>query len=76
MEDGIMNQGESTDLPRHLRLVADLLAEGKNNQEMAEALVLALNTVEKRVTDLKHRLGARDRVFLVDKCRALGSRLP
>jgi|GEM_PF-6615556 len=71
-----MNEGEGISLPRHLRDVAELLAAGKNNHEMAETLCLALNTIEKRVSELKQRLEARDRVDLVDRCRKLGSGLP
>lgn len=71
-----MNQGDSIDLPRYLREVAELLAAGKNNREMADELHFAVHTIEKRVSELKKRFGARDRVELVDKCRNWGAGSP
>lgn len=76
MEDGVMEQGDELKLPPHLRRVADLLAEGKNNREMAEELSYTVHTIEKRVSELKRRLAARDRVDLVDRCRNWGAGSP
>lgn len=53
--------------------MAHLLAERKTNADIAAALCLAIHTVENRVSELKERLEARDRVDLVFKCQKLGS---
>lgn len=71
-----MDKGDAPGLPRYLREVAELLAQGKNNHEIAAELSYALHTIEKRVSELKKRVGARDRVDLVDKCRNWGAGSP
>jgi hypothetical protein len=62
MEDGFMKQGDELPMPRHLRQVAVMLADGKTNEAMAEALSLAVHTIENAVWELKKEFGARDRV--------------
>ena len=71
-----MELGDRLALPQHLAQVAELLASGRNNHEMADELSYGLHTIEKRVSELKKRLGARDRVDLVDKCRGWGAGSP
>ena len=71
-----MHQPESQRIPPRLHVVGQLLAEGKNNQEIADSLTVTLHTAEKYVSDLKKTLQARDRVDLVKKCEQLGSQLP
>lgn len=70
-----MEQGDEPRLAPHLREVALLLADGKTNDEVAEALVIAKHTAENYVSELKELLGARDRVDLAFKCVELRSRL-
>lgn len=48
-----------------------LLAEGKNNGELADALSIEKHSIENYVSELKAVLEARDRIALVDACRAL-----
>ena len=57
------------ELPRDLKDVVTLLADGATNADIATALVLALHTVEGYVSAIKLHAGARDRVDLVLKCR-------
>lgn len=71
-----MNQGEEGHLAPHLREVALLVAEGKDNEQIADALVISKHTAEKYVSELKRELGARNRVDLAFKCQKLGSGLP
>ena len=71
-----MNMDKDVHLPPHLRDVAQLLAEGKSNQEIAQSLVISLHTSEKYVSELKRLARARDRVELVLMCQKLGSGLP
>jgi DNA-binding NarL/FixJ family response regulator len=47
------------------REVLRLVVRGRANQEIAEDLVLSVNTVEKHVSNLLHKLGVRSRVGLV-----------
>ena len=54
---------------RHLsqreREVAELVAQGLTNAEIAQQLVIAPDSVKKNVTRILARLGLRDRVQLV-----------
>ena len=71
-----MNQGEGQEIPRHLRAVGALVAQGQDNDQIAEALCITKHTAEKYVSELKRELGARNRVDLALRCQKLGSRLP
>ncbi len=51
-------------LTRAELLVAELVAEGRTNVEIADQLVLAEGTVKNHVTALLRKLGARDRTAL------------
>lgn len=60
--------GESADplavLTRAERLVAEQVATGATNAEIADTLVLAEGTVKNHVSSLLHKLGQRDRIAL------------
>lgn len=62
---------EGAQIPRRLRPVLPLLAVGASNDEIADALALSRHTVENYVSELKERIGARDRVHLVLAIREL-----
>jgi DNA-binding NarL/FixJ family response regulator len=52
--------------------VLRLLAEGRNNREIATALFLAEGTVKNHVTNVLAKLGARDRTQAALRARELG----
>jgi LuxR family maltose regulon positive regulatory protein len=52
--------------------VLRLLAHGASNAEIAEQLVLALNTVKRHVSNIFEKLGATNRTQAVAEARALG----
>jgi DNA-binding NarL/FixJ family response regulator len=52
--------------------VVRLLAEGRNNREIATALFLAEGTVKNHVTNVLAKLGARDRTQAALRARELG----
>ena len=52
--------------------VLHLLAAGKPNQQIAEELVVALNTVKKHVTHILDKLGAANRTEATARARELG----
>ncbi|MGH2608522.1 MAG: response regulator transcription factor [Tepidiformaceae bacterium] len=52
------------ELPARLQPLLPLLANGKTNQEIAEALGYAVHTIEVYVSEIKDLVGARDRVDL------------
>jgi LuxR family transcriptional regulator, maltose regulon positive regulatory protein len=52
--------------------VPALLAAGRSNQEIAEELVVSLNTVKKHVTHILDKLGAANRTGAVTRARELG----
>jgi LuxR family maltose regulon positive regulatory protein len=52
--------------------VLRLLAAGKQNREIAEELVVALNTVKKHVTHVLDKLGASNRTEATARARELG----
>jgi LuxR family transcriptional regulator, maltose regulon positive regulatory protein len=52
--------------------VLRLLAAGKRNQQIAEELVVALNTVKKHVTHVLEKLGAANRTEATARTRELG----
>jgi ATP/maltotriose-dependent transcriptional regulator MalT len=52
--------------------VLQLLARGNSNQEIAEVLVIALDTVKRHVTHIFEKLGVHNRVQAVARARALG----
>ena len=60
---------EFAELPAHIGRMVPLLARGAGNHAIAEELFLAVDTVEHYGSELKARVGARDRVGLVLRCR-------
>ncbi len=52
--------------------VLHLLAQGNSNQEIAEVLVIALDTVKRHVTHIFEKLGVHNRVQAVARAHALG----
>ena len=52
--------------------VLRLVAQGDSNQEIAEMLVIALDTVKRHVTHIFEKLGVNNRVQAVARARALG----
>ena len=52
--------------------VLHLLAQGDSNQEIAEVLVIALDTVKRHVTHIFEKLGVHNRVQAVARAHALG----
>jgi LuxR family transcriptional regulator, maltose regulon positive regulatory protein len=52
--------------------VLELLAAGRTNQEIAEELVVTLDTVKKHVSHLLDKLGAGNRTEAVARARQLG----
>lgn len=69
-----MNEDLETMMPPRLLRVAQRLAEGDDNAEIARALTIELHTAEKYVSELMGLVGIHDRVKLALWCRAkLGS---
>jgi len=52
--------------------VLRLLAAGASNQEIADRLIVALNTVKRHVSNIMGKLGAENRAQAVIKARQLG----
>ncbi len=52
--------------------VLHLIARGDSNQEIADRLVIALDTVKRHVTHIFEKLGVNNRVQAVARARALG----
>ena len=52
--------------------VLQLIARGDSNQEIADRLVITLDTVKGHVTHIFQKLGVRNRVQAVARARALG----
>jgi LuxR family maltose regulon positive regulatory protein len=52
--------------------VLSLIAAGKSNQEIAEQLYLALNTVKRHASNIYDRLGVKKRTEAIAKARSLG----
>ena len=50
----------------------ELLAAGRSNREIADQLVVALDTVKKHVSHLLDKLGAGNRTQAVARARELG----
>ena len=57
--------------PRELEVLR-LLAAGRPNQQIAEELVVAPNTVKKHVTHILEKLGAANRTEATARARELG----
>ncbi|MGD6873880.1 response regulator transcription factor [Sutcliffiella horikoshii] len=55
---------EMVELTSRERSILQLVGEGKNNQEIAEALHLSIGTVKNHVTVILQKLGLRDRTQL------------
>jgi LuxR family maltose regulon positive regulatory protein len=52
--------------------VLGLLAAGKSNPEIAQELVITLDTVKRHVTHILDKLGAANRTQAVTRARELG----
>ena len=52
--------------------VLHLVARGNSNQEIAEVLVIALDTVKRHVTHIFEKLSVNNRVQAVARASALG----
>jgi DNA-binding CsgD family transcriptional regulator len=52
--------------------VLRLMADGRSNQEIAQVLVVALNTVKMHVKHIYRKLGVKNRVQAVAQARVLG----
>lgn len=69
-----MNEDLERTLPPRLMRVAQRLADGDNNAELAAALTIAPHTAEKYVSELMGLVEIHDRVKLALWCREkLGS---
>ncbi|WP_404469336.1 response regulator [Sutcliffiella horikoshii] len=58
------SSSEMVELTSRERSILQLVGEGKNNQEIAEALHLSIGTVKNHVTVILQKLGLRDRTQL------------
>ena len=56
-----MPNGDSSDLMPREREVLELLTDSHTDQEIADALVLSVRTVESHVAHILQKLGARNR---------------
>jgi DNA-binding CsgD family transcriptional regulator len=54
----------STDLTEAERRIAELVAQGHSNREVADALFLTVHTVETALTRIYRKLGVRSRAAL------------
>ncbi|HEX3641201.1 MAG TPA: helix-turn-helix transcriptional regulator, partial [Ktedonobacteraceae bacterium] len=54
------------------REVLELLARGASNQEIAQELVIATDTVKRHVSHIFSKLGVQNRVQAVRQAQALG----
>ena len=52
--------------------VLHLLVRGDSNQEIAEGLVITIDTVKRHVSNIFSKLGVHNRVQAVARARALG----
>jgi LuxR family maltose regulon positive regulatory protein len=59
-------------LTRREQEVLRLIAEGASNQDIAEALVIALGTVKKHITTIFAKVGVTSRTQLLARARDLG----
>ena len=57
--------------PRELE-VLQLISEGLSNQEIAEKLVIALNTVKRHTSSIYGKLGVKSRTQAIARARELG----
>lgn len=59
-------------LTKREREVLQLIYEGLSNQEIAEKLVLALNTVKRHTSNIYGKLGVNSRTQAIARARQLG----
>jgi DNA-binding NarL/FixJ family response regulator len=57
-------------LPRRLRRLLPLIADGADNQQLAAAFTLAVTTIEQYISDIYAATGCANRVELVLRTRA------
>lgn len=69
-------QDETSLLTEREREILQLVAEGKNNQEIAETLVVSIKTVQTHRAHLMQKLDAHDRTELVKHAIRLGMVAP
>ena len=72
----IAKSSQSQHLPKPLSerewQVLQLLAQGRSNQEIAQALVIALDTVKRHVSHIFAKLGVTNRVQAMKQARDFG----
>lgn len=73
LEDG---QDETSLLTEREREILQLVAEGKNNQEIADTLIISIKTVQTHRAHMMEKLNAHDRTDLVKHAIRLGMIAP
>jgi DNA-binding NarL/FixJ family response regulator len=59
-------------LTRHEQQLIPLIAEGLTNKEIANRFCLSEQTVKNHLYRMKHKIGAGDRLGIVQVCRTQG----
>ena len=67
----VVSSVPAASLTRREQEVLRLLAAGASNQEIAQTLVISLDTVKKHVSNLLGKLGASSRTQAISRARAL-----
>src|SRR5207245_8316479 len=63
---------ERLGLTRREQQLIPLIAEGMTNKEIANRFCLSEQTVKNHLYRMKHKIGAEDRLSIVQVCRAQG----